>query len=86
MLTDNRNLAKGLAMEYVAPSMVNDGIEIEIEQDDIASEVQFWENPLTLYVLGTDLSMHTIKSYMMKTWNFVKLPDMYYHEKGFFLL
>ncbi|CAK8578454.1 unnamed protein product [Lathyrus sativus] len=39
-----------------------------------------------MYVLGEDLSMNTVKQYMMKNWNFVKLPDMFYNEEGFFIL
>lgn len=30
--------------------------------------------------------MNMVKQYMIKIWNFVQLPDMYYHEEGYFLL
>lgn len=39
-----------------------------------------------MYVLGEDLSMNAMKNYMTKTWNFVKLSNMYYHDAGYFIL
>lgn len=36
-------------------------------------------------MLGADLSMNMVNNYMVKTWNFVKASDLYYHEKGYFL-
>ncbi|KAH1253271.1 putative ribonuclease H protein [Glycine max] len=85
-VSDNRNPSKGLYMEYVAPNVVNGEVEIEIEEDDIATEMKFWETTLILYALGEDLSMNAVKSYMVKMWNFVKLPEMYYHDDGYFIL
>ncbi|XP_058756719.1 uncharacterized protein LOC131629930 [Vicia villosa] len=41
---------------------------------------------LVLYALGGELSMHYVKNFMIKNWNFVQLPDMYYHEDGYFIL
>ncbi|KAK2420095.1 hypothetical protein QL285_030882 [Trifolium repens] len=86
VLSGNRNPANGLAMEFVAPKRVNGEVEVEIEEDDIVSEVKFWETSLIMYVLGGDLSMSAVKQFMSKNWNFVKLPDMFYNEEGYFLL
>lgn len=30
--------------------------------------------------------MNIVKNFMAKNWNFVMLPDMYYHEEGYFFL
>lgn len=73
-------------MVYVAPTRIEGKFDVEIEEDDIASELQFWENTLILCSLGEDLSMTTVKNFMAKAWNFVTLPDMYYHEEDYFLL
>ncbi|CAL5195885.1 unnamed protein product [Lathyrus oleraceus] len=86
VLSENQNPTKRLVIMYVAPTMVNEEVEIEIEEDDIAMEIKFWETTLIMYVLGEDLSINMVKNYMMKAWNFVKLLDMYYHDKGHFLL
>lgn len=75
-----------MTVEYVAQTLVNGEVEVEIEEDDIVTKIKFWETALIMYVLGEDLSMNTLKNYMTKTLNFVKLPDMYYHDEGYFLL
>ncbi|XP_058761495.1 uncharacterized protein LOC131634890 [Vicia villosa] len=86
VLAENRNPAKGLSMQFVAPSVIDGGIEIEIEDDDIATEVKYWENALILYAMGEDLSMHMVKNFMEKAWNFIKLPELYYHDEGYFII
>ncbi|KAG4969263.1 hypothetical protein JHK82_034972 [Glycine max] len=86
VLNNNRNLSNGVTMEFVAPKLINGEVEVEIEAEDIASELQFWENAMILYVLGGSLSMTMLKNYMVKMWNFVILPDMLYHDDGYFLL
>ncbi|XP_058784781.1 uncharacterized protein LOC131659638 [Vicia villosa] len=73
-------------MQYVAPNVTSEGIEIKIEDADIESEVQYWETALILYAMGEELSMNVVKNFMERTWNFVKLPDMFYHEEGYFIL
>ena len=86
VISENRNPTKGRMMSYVAPKMVEGQIEIEIEDEDIESEIRYWENALILYVLGGDLNMNTIKNFMERNWNFVQLPNLYYHDDGYFLL
>lgn len=86
VLNENRNPKKGLVMEYVPPARVEGEFDIEIEEEDVASEIQFWENTLIMYGLGEDLIMTAVKNFMAKVWNFVTLPDLYYHEEGYFLL
>ncbi|CAK8544852.1 unnamed protein product [Lathyrus sativus] len=73
-------------MEYIAPKVVNGMIEIDIEQEDIKTEIRFWDNALILYVVGGDLSMNMVKNFMQRMWNFVKIPDLYYHDDEYFLL
>ncbi|CAK8535210.1 unnamed protein product [Lathyrus sativus] len=86
VINENRNPARGMAIEYVAPKLINGVFEINIEQEDIETEIQFWDNALILYVVGDDLSMNTMKNFMQRMWNFVKMPDLYYHDDGYFLI
>lgn len=67
VLSENRNPVNGMAIEYMAPKVVNGEVEIEIDDEDITSEVRFWETALIMYVLGYELSMNTVKNHMMKT-------------------
>ncbi|XP_058732579.1 uncharacterized protein LOC131604108 [Vicia villosa] len=67
--------------------MVIDGeIEVQIEEKDVVSERQFWGNTLIMYALGEPLSMNAVKKFMMNTWNFVSLPELYYNEEGYFMI
>ena len=86
VLKDNRNSAKGRAMKFIAPQVVDGKIEVLIEDDDIRSEVKFWESSLILYAMGADLSMSAVKNFMTRSWNFVQLPDMYFNDEGYFIL
>lgn len=61
-------------------------MEVEIEAEDVASEIEFWKSSLIMYVLGGDLSMTAVKQYMEKYWNFVRLPELYYNDEGYFIL
>ncbi|XP_058775297.1 uncharacterized protein LOC131649555 [Vicia villosa] len=85
-LTDNRNPNKGMTMEFVAPKRINGEIEVAIEIEDIENEVDVWAPSLIMYVLGGEASMNIVKQYMMRNWNYVKLPDMYYNDAGYFIL
>lgn len=60
VISDNQNPTKGKSMEYVAPVVTNGEIEVEINDEDIVSELLLWENVLILYVMGENLSMHTL--------------------------
>lgn len=66
IINENRNPAKGLTMEFVAPKVIDGEIEIEIKTEDIELEVKFWESALVMYVLGDDLSINAVKQFMMK--------------------
>ncbi|CAK8530777.1 unnamed protein product [Lathyrus sativus] len=73
-------------MEFVAPKIIDGEMEIQIKEEDVEKEVKFWESALIMYVLGVDLSMNAVKQFMSKSWNFVKLLDMFYNKEGFFIL
>ena len=86
VLTENRNKTKGLEMKYIAPTVIDGRMEIEIDEEDANREALHWKNSLIMYVLGEDLSMHSVKNFMTKTWNYVQLPNIFYHDEGYFIL
>ncbi|CAK8530596.1 unnamed protein product [Lathyrus sativus] len=86
IIRGNRNPGNGLALEFIAPTIVNGIAEVVIEEADTVKVVKFWETALIMYVIGGDLSMNMVKQFMIKQWNFVKLPDMYYNNEGYFVL
>ncbi|XP_058733321.1 uncharacterized protein LOC131604923 [Vicia villosa] len=86
VISGNRHSTNGLQLQFVAPKVVEGKIEVEIEEKDVESEIRFWENSLIMYVIGANLSMNAVKNYMIRAWNFVALPEMYYNDEGFFIL
>lgn len=81
----NRLPTNGITLGFTAPKIVDGELEVEIETKDVESELFFWDLTLIMYTSGKDLSMNVIKQFMTKFWNFVQLPDMFYHEEGYFI-
>lgn len=76
VLSGNRNPGNGMTIEFIAPKIVNRAIEVEIDEEDIMTEVKFWDTALNMYVLGGDLNMNVVKKFMIKNRNLEKLPNM----------
>ncbi|XP_058774240.1 uncharacterized protein LOC131648504 [Vicia villosa] len=85
IIQGNRDLNRGMVVEFVAPQLINGKEMILIEDSDVADELLHWENAIILFALGETLSMHAVKSFMEKSWNFVSLPELYYNEAGYFI-
>lgn len=54
-----------MVIEYTTPLIVNGEIEVSIEERDITSELEFWENAPIMYVRGGNLSMNVVKKFML---------------------
>lgn len=46
--------------------IVNGEIEVSLEEQDIASELIFWENALVVYVIRENLSMNAVKNFIIR--------------------
>lgn len=86
MISGNRKLENGMSLEYIAPKMVNGKPIVEIEPEDIIGEVKYWEYALIMYVIGRDISTNSVKQFMESNWSFVKLPDLFYNDGGYFIM
>ncbi|XP_058776169.1 uncharacterized protein LOC131650479 [Vicia villosa] len=86
IIQGNRNLNRGTAVEFVTPQLINGEEKIIIEESDVADELTYWENAVILFALGETLSMHAVKNFMEKSWNFVTLPELYLNEAGYFIV
>lgn len=51
VISGNRVQANGMAIEFVAPIIVEGEIEVEIKEKDIEYEVKFWAPSLIMYAL-----------------------------------
>lgn len=86
VISGNRVASNGMAIGFVAPKLVDGETVVEIGEEDVESEIKYWETAVIMYAIGRELSMNAVKQFMSKFWNFVKLPDMFYHEEGYFIL
>ncbi|CAK8543538.1 unnamed protein product [Lathyrus sativus] len=41
-----------MVVEFVAPTLVNGDMEVTIDEVDVAEELEYWENAVTLFALG----------------------------------
>lgn len=61
VISGNRNPSNGMQVEFVAPQLINGEIEVAIEEEDIIYELRYWNSALIMYMIGSDLSMNTVK-------------------------
>ncbi|XP_058774196.1 uncharacterized protein LOC131648458 [Vicia villosa] len=86
ILQGNRNLNRGMQVEFVATQFFEGNEKVIIEAEDVAEELNYWENAIILFALGETLSMHAVKNFMEKSWNFVAMPELYFNESGYFVV
>ncbi|XP_070051743.1 uncharacterized protein [Nicotiana tomentosiformis] len=55
-------------LEYVAPKTHGESPIVEIELDDISSEIEFWKNADVCYVLGAHPPFAVIQGYIQRLW------------------
>ncbi|CAK8562112.1 unnamed protein product [Lathyrus sativus] len=75
LIKGNRNLNRGMAVEFVAPEIINRELEIQIDDSDVEDELEFWQNAMILFALGDSLSMNGVKKFMKNSWSFVMMPN-----------
>ncbi|CAK8563925.1 unnamed protein product [Lathyrus sativus] len=86
VIRGNCNAPNEMSIQFIAPKIVDGQVEMEIAKEDVEADMRFWETSLIMYVLETNLSMHAVKNYMTRTWNFVTLSEIYYNDEEYFIL
>lgn len=66
VIQGNRNLNRGMTVEFGSPKIINGEIKIVIEEVDVAEELELWEHALILFSLGEPLSMNVVMEFMEK--------------------
>ncbi|XP_058766287.1 uncharacterized protein LOC131639859 [Vicia villosa] len=86
VIRGNRQTANGKVIQFVVSAIVDGVKEVEIEIEDMESEIRYWDTALIMYAIRGNLSMHPVKNYMRKMWSFVQFPEIFYNEEGYFIL
>lgn len=83
---NNRSPNRGLTMDFLAP-IVHNGVPVaKMVVDEVKNELEFWATGLIMLAVGKELSMNSVKKFMIRNWNFVALPNIYYHNDGYFII
>src|ERR1051325_3100952 len=65
VIKGNRRTVNGKALAFVAPNIVEGKPVVKIVQEDVESEIKYWETSLIMYAIGGDLSMNAVKNFMI---------------------
>lgn len=64
MIQGNIDLKRGMAVEFIALTVVNSEDKVSIKDSDVKDELHYWENALILFSLRETLSMNAVKRFM----------------------
>ncbi|KAF3639841.1 hypothetical protein FXO38_22425 [Capsicum annuum] len=74
-------LRDALRVQVVEGKMI-----VTLEQEDVEDYTKEWNNALILYIIGEAPSYAYLKAYSGITWNTVTFPEVFYQEKGFYIV
>lgn len=75
-----------LLVQYCPLLLVDGEIVVEIDDEDIETELKFRDNALIMLVAKNIISTNAVKNFIMIVWNFVGSPDLYYNKKCYFII
>lgn len=52
VISENRAHDRGLTVKYFAPTIVNGEVFVLIDEQDVESEMAYWENALIMFAFG----------------------------------
>ncbi|XP_074313849.1 uncharacterized protein LOC141649045 [Silene latifolia] len=75
-----KSSSKGMALSFV------EGLnkEVVIDEEDIASEVDYWSCTLVGTVMGRQTSIVKLNSLVSKHWNHITTPEVLYFSRGWY--
>ncbi|XP_060183185.1 uncharacterized protein LOC132613154 [Lycium barbarum] len=69
---DNFDIGKmvnaGFKLEYVAPTTRGECSTVEIEVEDITSELEYWKNSVVCYILGARPPFEVMQGFIQRIW------------------
>lgn len=87
---DNFDITKisnaGFKLEYVSSIVQGDSNIVELELEDIESEVEYWKNVVVCYILGAYPPFAIIKGYVQRLWGKYGLNKIVMLKNGIVLV
>ena len=72
------NESAGLADDNIMP--------VQIELDDIQSEIDFWNSAVVCYVVGANPPINVMEGYVRRIWGGLKVDKVVLVKKGVYLV
>lgn len=76
----------GFKLEYVTHSLCGNSPIIDIELEDISSEIDYWKNAVVCYVLGAHPPFTVIQGYIQRLWAKHEINKMAMLKNGIVLV
>ncbi|XP_060211616.1 uncharacterized protein LOC132639151 [Lycium barbarum] len=57
-----------LGLDYIRPASEGNQLIVEIEEDDITSELEYWKNAVVCYVIGAHPPFSVLNGYIQRQW------------------
>ncbi|KAG5625753.1 hypothetical protein H5410_010971 [Solanum commersonii] len=64
----NQEHQQGYKLEYVEPPKQGENQMVEIELEDIKSEIKFWGNAIVCYVIGAHPPFQVVQGFIQRLW------------------
>ena len=86
MFKNNRGANNGMNLTYFPPQIVNGQTMIQLEGKEVHIEEEKWKCALIAYVIGECPGYNTMNRYILMNWSKVDKPDVFLHEKGYYII
>ncbi|XP_019256569.1 PREDICTED: uncharacterized protein LOC109235000 [Nicotiana attenuata] len=78
--------AKGMDLSFIAPTLKNGKVIVELCKEEIEEETLKWKQALILYVVGGIPTIGATERYIASVWKFIAKPKVYFHNDGYFMV
>lgn len=79
-----RSSQKEKKLNYIPLSMHNGNFMVELVEDDLHSQEDYWSIAIIRYVLGDTPYEKLMENYVVNVWKFVTKPCIIYHDDGYY--
>lgn len=85
LFAKNRIASNGLALSYIAPTIVDGNVVIQLDPIETAKEAEKWKHSLIVAVIGEIPGYSQMKRYINHNWSKASCFELFWHDKGYFI-
>jgi len=76
----------GTKLHHIPTSIVNGKRITQIEKEDVAIEIEYWQSAVLCSVLGSNPPFEVMKGYINRIWSNFEIDKILMIKKGLFLV